>query len=259
VSLLRGLVVQGEVIHAVILRETRTRFGAYRLGYLWALVEPILVILTFWGLYRIAGRQPPPGMDLFGFVATGIVPYTLFASSANRVAEAVNGNKALLNYPQVMPIDLALARGLLEAATYAAVFIVLMGVHALWIQELSVDRPLMVIAGFAMASLLGTTLGQIFCGLGQWNNSVDRARGPLLRPLFWISGIFFTAGQLPEHARDAMLWNPVLHVTEIVRDGWYASHASPHADPLFVLRWILFFALAGLLLERWMRRHIELT
>jgi len=35
---LRGLVVQGEVIHALILRETRTRFGAYQLGYLWALL-----------------------------------------------------------------------------------------------------------------------------------------------------------------------------------------------------------------------------
>jgi capsular polysaccharide transport system permease protein len=257
--LLRGLVVQGEVIHAIILRETRTRFGAYRLGYLWALLEPILVILTFWGLFEVAGREAPWGMDLFSFIATGMIPYTLFTNSANRIAEAINGNKALLNYPQVLPIDLAIARGLLEAATHATVFIVLMGVHALWTRQLHIDSPLLVIAGFAMASLLGSTLGLVFCGLGQWASSVDQARGPLLRPMFWLSGIFYTTAQLPEQARDAMLWNPVLHVTEIVRDGWFASYQSADADPVYVLRWILGLGLAGLLLERWVRRRIELT
>jgi capsular polysaccharide transport system permease protein len=258
-SLLRGLVVQGEVVHAVILRETRTRFGAHRLGYLWALLEPSIVILTFWFLYRVAGRVPPAGMDLFSFVATGVIPYTLFASSAHRVAEAVNGNKGLLNYPQVMPIDLAIARCLLELVTYAAVFIVLMGIHALWVRDLRVDQPLTVILGFALASLLGSTLGLVFCGLGQWNNTVDRARGPLLRPLFWLSGVFYTADALPLGARKGLLANPVLQVNEMVRDGWFESYTTEHADPLYIAQWILFLALAGLMLERWVRRRIEVT
>ncbi len=257
-SLLRGIVVQGEVVHAVVLRETRTRFGAYRLGYLWALVEPILVILTFWGLYKVAGRQAPFGMDLFSFTATGVIPYTLFSSSASRVAEAINGNKALLNYPQVMPIDLAIARSVLEAATYAAVFIVLMGVHALWTRDLQVHSPLLVVGGFAIAALLGSTLGLVFCCLQVWSNAVERARGPLLRPLFWLSGIFFTVDQLPDHTQEAMLLNPVLHVTEMIRDGWFTSYEG-HADPVYVMRWILFLGFAGLLLERWVRRRIELS
>ena len=45
-SFLYGLVRQGEVVHAVLLLETRTRFGAYSLGYLWALIEPTLFIST---------------------------------------------------------------------------------------------------------------------------------------------------------------------------------------------------------------------
>ena len=35
---MHGLVVQLQVIHALIMREIKTRFGTHRLGYVWALL-----------------------------------------------------------------------------------------------------------------------------------------------------------------------------------------------------------------------------
>lgn len=259
VSFVHGLTRQSEVVFAIVMRETRTRFGANRLGYLWALLEPSLVILTFYVFFRVVGRASPPGMDLFSFIATGVLPYTLFSNSVNRVAEAINGNKALLYYPQVQPLDLVIARSLLEAATFVAVFILLLGGHALINQELRIDSPLTTINGMALASLLGTTLGLIFCGLGQISTAPERARGPILRPLFWISGIFFTAETLPEEARGVMLLNPLLHASEMVRDGWFLSYHDQHIDVSYVMAWILVMMLIGLLLERTVRRRIEMT
>lgn len=255
----RGLGSQTDVVVALILRETRTRYGRNQLGYVWALIEPVVVILTFYWVLALAGRGVPAGMDAFSFVATGVLPYTLFSNSVTRVAEAINANKALLYYPQVRPIDLVIARSLLEAATYVAVFLLVMGGHALITQRLELASPLMVIGGMAAASALGTTLGLVFCGLGQLSALADRARGPLVRPLFWISGIFFTVETLPERARDALIYNPMLHATELVRAGWFASHDAGHVDLGYVLWWIGGLALAGLLLERWVRRKIDLT
>lgn len=256
---LRGLTIQSEVIQAIILRETRTRFGAHKLGYLWALLEPTIVIVTFFWFFRVMNRPAPPGMDLFTFIATGVLPYFLFSNSVHRVAESINGNKSLLYYPQVQPLDLVTARSLLEAATFGTVFLTLMGAHALVRQELVIDSPLRTIAGMALASGLGTALGLIFCCLGQLSPAADRARGPMLRPLFWISGIFFTAESLPERARDAMLLNPVLHTTEMVRDGWFVDYTDDHTDVLYVVAWVLGLVLVGLLLERHVRRKIEMS
>jgi capsular polysaccharide transport system permease protein len=258
-SLLRGLAVQAEVVYALILRETRTRFGAYKVGYLWAALEPIFAIVTFFVLFRVAGRKVPAGMDVWSFIATGIIPYHVFSHSVARVAESINGNKALLFYPHVFPIDLAIARAVLELATYVGVFLLLMGAHALVRQELAVDVPLDVIAGLVLAGALGAAVGLVFCGLGELSSAVERARAPLLRPLFWISGIFYTADALPERARDALLWNPVLHCTELVRGGWFEGYDATGARPAYVCVWILFLALAGLTLERSVRQRIELT
>jgi capsular polysaccharide transport system permease protein len=256
-SFWHGLVVQSEVVFAVILRETRTRFGQNKLGYLWALLEPAIMIGTFYTFYRIMHRASPPGMDLFSFIATGVVPYTLFTNSVVRVAESVNGNKALLFYPQVQPLDLAIARSLLEAATFGAVYILLLGGHAIVNKRLEIDTPLLVIAGMGMSSALGSSLGLVFCCLQQYSTVAERARGPLLRPLFWMSGIFFTADSLPDNVRHVMMKNPLLHCTEMVRDGWFASYSDEHTDFSYVITWWLGLLLLGLLLERAVRKRIE--
>lgn len=259
VSLVRGLIVQSEVVHAIILRETRTRFGAYRFGYLWAIVDPVIIILTFFGLFALLDRSSPFGMDVFSFVATGLIPYRLFASCAAQVGEAINGNRALLYYPRVLPIDLVIARGIFELVTYSAVFVALMSCHAFYFQEIVVESALHVIAGLVLAALLGTAVGLVFCSLGVVANSVDRARGPILRPLFWVSGVFFTAASLPDEVRGLVLLNPVVHAVELVRAGWFPTYGDEYADPTYILAWILAVGLCGLIAERRVRHRIRLT
>ena len=180
----KAIVGQFNVISALMLRETRTRFGAHQLGYTWALLEPALMTLTFVIMFSVAGRRPADDLDVFGFLVTGIVPYMLFTHSVGQVSHAINGNKGLLFYPQVKPLDVVFARVALEFCTYVAVFLFLMGANVLVQQRLLVDDPLLIVTGFAMASLLGASLGLIFMGLGQLSNVAERARAPLLRPFF---------------------------------------------------------------------------
>ena len=112
---------QVNVINALVFRETRTRFGQHQLGYAWALLEPALMILTFLAMFAIADRKTAGHLDTFGFLATGIVPYMLFTKSTVQVSQAINGNKGLLFYPQVKPLDVVFARIALEFCTYVAV------------------------------------------------------------------------------------------------------------------------------------------
>lgn len=250
---------QFEVVHALAIRETRTRYGAHRLGYFWAVVEPALFILTFFLVFEVAGREAPVGMSVFTFLATGVLPYLLFAKTTEQVANAINGNKALLFYPQVSPLDLVIARVFLEFVTYFVVFAVLMTIESLYEQRFIVDDPLLVVGGFFLASLLGTGLGLLFCGLAQFSNVVDRARGPIMRPFFWVSGIFFTATTLPLEARSLLLHNPVLHATELTRAGWFTRYEPTFADFSYAVSWALGLLLVGLVLERVVRRRIQVT
>ncbi|MDH5491841.1 MAG: ABC transporter permease [Myxococcales bacterium] len=258
-DLLEGAGNQMRVVHALALRETRTRFGQHRLGYLWALLEPTLWILTLYGAFTLAGRESMSGMELIPFLATGMVVYDLFSKSVEKVSAAIVSNKALLFYPHVKTLDIVFARGSLEFATYAIVFVILLGGHGLLVQQMQIHDLLLVITGFGLAALLGMGVGLLFCTLSVISNVADRIRGPLLRPLFWVSGIFFAADALPSEARDLLLWNPVLHCVEMVRSGWFESYAANYGSPVYVSYWILGLFFAGLSLERHVRPKVQLT
>ena len=68
---------QGRVVHALIIRETRTRFGDSKLGYGWALLEPIAHILMLSLVFAVLMRgRPPIGEEFFIFYYTGIIRYS---------------------------------------------------------------------------------------------------------------------------------------------------------------------------------------
>jgi capsular polysaccharide transport system permease protein len=256
---MRGLLIQLQVIHALLLREVKTRFGKHHLGYGWALLEPVLWIATFLALYHVMGRAAPPGMSVLAFLVTGIVPFGLFRNASQQTLSAIAGNKGLLFYPQVRPLDLVFSRGLLETVTQFVVFILLMGGAALVDGKLRIDSVLVTLLGLSLAAGLGVSLGLVLCGLSVLSPAVERIHAPLLRPLFWVSAIFYSVEATPQPLRNVILYNPVAHAIELVRDGWFEGYQARYISAWYPASWVLVLLFFGLSLERVARRRLELT
>jgi capsular polysaccharide transport system permease protein len=251
---MRGVMIQLQVIHAILLREVKTRFGEHQWGYAWALIEPTIWIGTFVGMYYLMGRTTLAGLPLVSFLVTGIVTFAAFRKTSNQTVSAISGNKGLLFYPQVRPLDLVMSRALLEAATQFVVFTLLMIGAVLIEGRLGFESALSTIAGLAMAVGLGASFGLVLCGLTTLSTTVERIHGPLLRPLFWISAVFYPLDSAPSGLREVMLYNPLVHAIEMVRDGWFPGYQSRHIDPWYPAGWILVLLFFGLSLERVARR-----
>jgi capsular polysaccharide transport system permease protein len=253
-----GLHTQVNVIGALLLRETRTRFGDQQLGYLWALIGPMLIIATFVVLIAVGGRSVPDGMNPVAFIATGLIPFNLFGGARNKVESAVSSNKSLLYYPQVFPLDLAIARTTLEFATLTTVFAILLGGNSAWEGSFAIHSLLLTLSALLLAGLLGGAVGLCLSTAALFWKSTPHITAPLFRPLFFISGIFFTANELPTPALDILKYNPILHIIEMVREGWFTSYTSRVAEPGYVIWCTLGIGLLGLTLERIGRSRLEL-
>lgn len=254
-----ALVTQFNVVSALVLRETRTRFGLSQLGYLWALIEPSLFIGTFLLFYWLTDRAAAPGMTLLGCMATGVVPFMCFRETASRVSSSVSANKGLLFYPLVRPLDLVLARMILELATWFCVFSLIMGGEALILGYFRIESFLGIIKGFTYACLLGAGVGLVTSSLSVYSESVDRFVSPLLRPLLWFSAVFYPANVMPSQIGYYLRFNPVIHAVEAVREAWYQGYDSLYAEDSFPLWWIGGLLLLGLSLERSSRAKLRLT
>lgn len=251
-----GFFVQLEVIHALLLREMKTRFGTHKLGYLWVFVNPVMWIATFAAMAMIAGRTIPQGMGIVSYLVTGIVVYLMFRETMGRAGGAIASNRGLLFYPHVRPLDLVLARTTLEFGTQITVFIVLMVVAGVVEGDTHSYKPLTTLAGLLLALGLGTGVGMVFCGLGVFFPTVLRLQGPLMRPMMWISGIFFSVRDLPSAARHALLYNPLVHAIELVRGGSFAGYPLDHVSYWYPTLWVVVLLFFGLTLERVTRRRL---
>lgn len=258
-EVMKALLVNLQVIHALVLRETRTRYGTNRLGYLWAFVDPLAMIGVFVGVFVVMGRGAPVGMDMMSFFATGFLPLMLYRSTSGRAVSAIGSNRGLLYYPQVRPLDLVIARSLLEVITLIVVFGIIMGVVAFLRQALVIDDLLTTLAGLGLAGGLGASFGLVVCGISAYWDTIEKVVGYVNRPMMWISGVFYTANELPTRAREFLLYNPLLHCTEILRDGWFRAYTARHASLVYPLVWIVVLLFLGLLFERAARRRLEFS
>jgi capsular polysaccharide transport system permease protein len=240
------------VLFALIVRDMNAKFGRSAGGYLWAIAEPLGGIVLLAIAFSLALRTPPIGTSFLFFYATGIIPFTLYGNIANRAASAVRNNRGLLSYAVVTPLDAVLAGAILELLTMSVVGLLLFSGIIVFDDVVVNFEPIRVVRAFAMAAVLGLGIGTLNCVLFGFFPTWKNVWGVLNRPLFLISGIFFTFNSAPP-AMQAVLWyNPLSQIIGELRAGFYGSYRADYVSDLYVFGISLSLFVVGAYL---LRRH----
>lgn len=212
-----------------ILREIKARFGATRLGYFWALLDPALAVAFFVLMHAVirGHDQPIYGESAIFFFTYGSVVYFGFMHTVSAQAGKLGASRGLFNYRQIRPIDVLLANSLLEFGLMVAVF----GVFILgaWVfgAPTQIHDVAQLLAVAALVLLLGTALGLCFEVNATVTPDLRRIFAVIMRPLFFLSGTFYSIEMIPLKYRDYLLWNPVLHLVDLAREACMPEYVSP--------------------------------
>src|SRR4051794_2907392 len=170
---------QRRVIRALIIRETRTRFGDSKLGYGWALLEPIMHIALLSVAFSVLmNGQPPIGSHFFLFYYTGLVPYHVFVHASSGMTHAITSNGALLQLPLVTTFDVIAARELLEITTDIIVAVTMLVLFAAAGLAAAPDDLWTAIIALTMTALLGCGVGYLNAVLAVFWRSWDKTLCP---------------------------------------------------------------------------------
>ncbi len=243
-----------------MIRESKTRHGRLKIGYIWAFLEPILFVFVLTSIFYYVGSGAGvlhEGMPTRQFFLTGLLAYFLFQNIVIQSMSSINANLELLYYPQVQIFDLSVARTILETMTFFIVMILL--TLFIWfsgLESVNIDDPLRIILAVVMIASfgygIGTALGAIVPSVPVLQFLVQAV---YLRPMFFISGIFYTAAELPAGLRDYLLINPLFQMIELMRSAFFQSYESDHINYIYIFSMILLSILSGLLIQRAFRRH----
>ncbi|WP_026972367.1 ABC transporter permease [Aliagarivorans marinus] len=250
-----NIAVMRDVVFALLIRELKTRFGSYRLGYAWAIIEPLIFVLIISAIRTLAS-----GSGLFAgsvysiptpiFFLLGYLPFQLFSTIVTKSSKAVSSNKGLFIYRQVRPIDTVMARAILEITINMLVTLILIAGFAWFGFDINLATALDYFIAFFTLSVFAIGLGLIMCVAQFRFNEVEKFLPFLIRPAFFTSGIFFSINDIPERLHHWLNWNPILHAIEILRAGLYYDYPRDAVSYSFLLACTLSSFFLGLSLYR---------
>ena len=239
--------IQKAVWFSLFIRELSARFGRYHLGYFWAVAEPLALLAVLSAIKLAFGKNDIAGLPYPVFFASGILTYHIFQKSCASSLGAIESNFGLFNYQPVKPVDAIATRVFIELLINPTAALILFAV--LW--EFGFDftwnstLDTLVIVFLLAIMTLGFSL--ILGILSPFFHEVKKIV-PIVffRPLFFVSGIFFTADSIPEPYRSYLLLNPLLNAIELIRRSMFVGYQSHSGDVTYLGIWAFSSLFVGL-------------
>ena len=220
------------VISALMVREMNTRYGRSWGGYFWAVAEPVGMIAMLSLAFSQFLRSPPLGSSFMVFYASGYIPFSFYITINQITSSAVSSNRPLMTFPMVTPLDAVIARSVLQFLTMIVVtVIIVIGLGLLTGDRISISLREFMLACVA-GSILGFGGGTLNVVLFSFFPVYKNIWGIISRPLFIVSGIFYTVESMPAGVQSILLLNPLVHVTGEAHKAFY-----PVYDGDFVNLW----------------------
>lgn len=242
------------VMHAVILRDIRSRFFNHGLGFLLVPLLPVGHIIMLLAIYNVTGRRSEFGDDLQLFFATGLLPALTFTYVSRFMSISLISNKSMMAFPVVRLLDIILARAFLEyVGIMIAFFIICIFLIAFGSSPIPA-HPSEALIAFLFTLILAIGFGII--------TSVISAIIPFFSVLYGLSIVIFYLSSgapiylhsFPEQVLYGCSWNPLFHSVEWVRSAYYLGYPTEYLDKRYFIGFAVGSVCVGLIAERLFRK-----
>lgn len=231
-TFLDGLVAQGSVLRALVVRELQSRYGRNNIGYLWVIAEPLMLASVITTLHAVTtqGHSDGSGFSPYTFTATGYTLFIIFRGCYNRAEGAIHGSEALLYHSMIKPFDIMLSKALVESLSCFAALSILQAIGIIIGQAELPARPLYLFLGAFLISWWGFALSLLVAAYTYHNYVLSRLVHPTSYFAIPLSGAFITMTFLPPWARPYMAWNPMMAIFETARYGQFLGASGDYTN-----------------------------
>jgi ABC-2 type transport system permease protein len=213
------------VLALLVRRDLKVRYAQSILGYLWSVLEPLLLSLVFWFVFtqifvRSVGESP-----YILFLLTGLLPFMWFQQVVEGSTHAIKGERlirstALPREIWVLRLVLAKACEFVFALPVLAIFALAYRKPVTW--DILLTVPAMVIQAFLL-----TGLGLAIAPVVVLVRDVDRVVRILLRFLFYATPVIYGLPdvvdnqQIPALLQALYALNPMTGIISLYRSGFF--------------------------------------
>lgn len=242
----QSLTIQRRVISALLMREIMTRYGRHNIGFFWLFVEPMLFTLAVTLLWSGLKMNHVSSLPITAFAVTGYSSILLWRNMPGRLIASVEPNLALMYHRHVKIIDIFMSRLLLEFMGATISFIALtIGFTMVGWMNLPEDL-FQVIQGWLMLTWFGGALAIWLGALSEDHDIIEKLWHPLAYIIMPLSGAAFVVSSMPTAVQNAVLYLPMVHAVEFLREGYFGSVMVAKYDMAYMAACNLALTILGL-------------
>jgi lipopolysaccharide transport system permease protein len=210
-------------VHRISVRYKQTR-----LGILWAILQPLALMLVFGLMFSFLGGAPSRDVPYAVFAYAGLLPWTAFSTGLSTSSSALTSHGALLAkvaFPrEILPLTYAVA-ALVDLAIGSTVLATLM----IWYRVPVTATSLWAVAALAVLSMLLVGTGLLVSALHVRHRDVGLAIPVVLQVWMFLTPVLYPL-LAAKHALSPAVYrvyilNPMTGVVETFRRGLVLQQA----------------------------------
>lgn len=225
-----------QVLRTLVIRDLRVRYSRSILGYLWTVLDPLLMSGIYFVVFVFIFKRESVGhAPYFLFLVIGLLAWQWFSSSVTDTSRALLSDAKLVrstNLPrEIWVVRVVIAKGVeyfLSLPVLAAftLFYAFQGKV-----QFNVGLLLMPL-GLVLEFVLLIGLGLLLAPITALVTDMARVIRILLRMLFYLTPVLYSGDLIP-HPYDKVAWlNPMTGVLEMLRAGFFSQPV--HGGPVLV-------------------------
>lgn len=228
IQLLRDTIRYRELIWALALKELKIRYKRSVLGFLWALLNPALLMLVLTAVFSSIMKFPIPHYAVF--LLCVLLPWTFFSQALAYGAESIVTNGELIKKVSLPKVVFPLAAlvsnmiNLLLSMIPLALLVPLLR-HPFYATWLYLPVPMLALAIFT----LGMTF--FFAAANVYYRDVAHMLQVVLSAWFYVTPIIYPLNMLPKHYQWILKLNPIIYVINGFRLAVYYGQL-PHLQSI---------------------------
>jgi lipopolysaccharide transport system permease protein len=228
-----------ELLYVLTTRDIKVRYKQTVLGFAWALIQPVTMMVVFSIFFGGLAKMPSDGYPYPVFVYAALLPWTFFANSITNSANSLVGSANLVSkvyFPRlIIPLS-SIGSGLVDFVIAGAILLLLMVYYGVgWTSNLLIV-PILVVGAAFTALGVGTLLAALNVAYRDFRYVVS------FLVQFWMfaTPVVYPASLVPREWQWALYLNPMAGVIEGFRSAFLGR-------PFDIPGMLVSLAIAGIL------------
>jgi lipopolysaccharide transport system permease protein len=219
---LRRLAQFTDLFLTLSFHRVKVRYKQSQLGPLWALLQPLAMMLVFTLMFTVLRAQPTDRVPFPLFAYAALMPWSMFSSGLTSASAALTSHAALLTkvyFPrEILPLTYVMA-ALIDLAVAGIGLAVLMA----WYGVSLAATALWAIPAVLLLTLLLAALGLLFAALQVSYRDVGLAMPVVMQIWLFASPVLYPLSavkqSLPQSLYALYILNPITGIVDTFRRG----------------------------------------